>query len=224
VPKRRPRSARPGARLVPASPEMREYFGLEQMAHPDDVRAWFAGLWQRRPFASEAVAYFRTLRLEMGTVTEPLGGGYWFGDRALVMLRGAQDEAAVHELAHAWWERVRADHRDDLMRLLERLGRAPAGAYAGPIGELARVYCDGIPTQIDPTSPTGYWRGMLAEDNDHETFAGFCSGVMGDAGLMPTALRPFYRGLLAAASATATSAPTSSAPTSAAESHRRQRS
>ncbi len=64
------------------------------------------------------------------------------------------------------------------------------------------------------------WVGMLAEDNDHETFAGFCSGVMSDASLMPAALRPFYRGLLA----TATSAPTSSAPTSAAESRPRQRS
>jgi hypothetical protein len=58
------------------------------------------------------------------------------------------------------------------------------------------VYCHGIPTQVDPNSPTGYWRGMLAEDNDHETFAGFCSGVMGEAALMPPELREFYRGLL----------------------------
>jgi hypothetical protein len=37
---------------------------------------------------------------------------------------------------------------------------------------------------------------MLAEDNDHETFAGFCSGVMADARLLPPALRRFYRGFL----------------------------
>jgi hypothetical protein len=37
---------------------------------------------------------------------------------------------------------------------------------------------------------------MLAEDNDHETFAGFCSGVMADARQMPPALRRFYVGLL----------------------------
>jgi hypothetical protein len=40
---------------------------------------------------------------------------------------------------------------------------------------------------------------MLAEDNDHETFAGFCSGVMADATLLPPQLRPFYTGFLAQA-------------------------
>jgi hypothetical protein len=58
------------------------------------------------------------------------------------------------------------------------------------------VYCHGIPTQPDANSPTGFWRGMLAEDNDHETFAGFCSGVMADASKLPPALRAFYRGFL----------------------------
>jgi hypothetical protein len=64
------------------------------------------------------------------------------------------------------------------------------------VSELARVYCDGIRTQVDPSSPTGYWRGMLAEDNDHETFAGFCSGVMAEAEQLPPPLRTFYRGFL----------------------------
>ncbi len=180
---------------VPASAEMREYFGIETMTHPDDARRWFEELWRRRPFTNEAVAHFRTLRLEIGTLHEPVGGGYWFGDRGLVMLRGAQDEAAIHELAHAWWERRRAARRDDLMALLGRLARRPPTRY-GRIAELARVYGGGIETQADPSSPTGYWRGMLAEDNDHETFAGFCSGVYADAGLLPPALRTFYAGLL----------------------------
>ena len=57
------------------------------------------------------------------------------------------------------------------------------------IAELAGVYCHGITNQRDPISPTGYWRGMLAEDNDHETFAGFCSGVMADVSLLPPALQ-----------------------------------
>jgi len=183
--------------LVPASEEMRQSFGLERMAAPEAVRTWFEGLWRRQPFAPEAIDYFRTLRLEMGTVDEPLGGGFWFGDRGLVLLRGAQDEAAVHELAHAWWESRRAPRRDALMEVLRQLGADDAG-YAR-IGELARVYCHGIATQVDPSSPTGYWRGMLAEDNDHETFAGFCSGVMGDASQMAPELRSFYRGLLTAA-------------------------
>ncbi len=182
-------------RRVPASAEMREYFGFETMAHPEDARAWFEDFWRQYPFSSDAVAYFRALRLEIGTLDEPMGGGYWFGDRQLVMLRGNQHEAAVHELAHAWWERQRGQHRDDLMRTLRRLGEHAPEGYSR-IAELAGVYCRGIPSQKDPSSPTGYWRGMLAEDNDHETFAGFCSGVMADPGLFPPELRPFYRGLL----------------------------
>ena len=174
---------------------MRSSFGLGQMAAPGLVDAWFEGLFERVPFAPEAVDYFRGLRREMGTVDEPLGGGYWFGDRGLVLLRGAQDEAAIHELAHAWWERERRTQRDALMDLLRGLGRHCPGEYP-TIAELAGVYCNGIPTQVDPTSPTGYWRGMLAEDNDHETFAGFCSGVRARSELMPPELRGFYTGLL----------------------------
>jgi hypothetical protein len=180
---------------VPASAEMREYFGFAEMAHPDDAREFFEALWARHAFEAEAVAYFRTLRLEVGTLDEPMGGGYWFGDRDLVMLRGTQDEAALHELAHAWWERRRSAQRDALMAALEDLGSHPPEGYPR-IAELANVYCHGIRSQHDPSSPTGYWRGMLAEDNDHETFAGFCSGVMGDARQLPPSLRPFYRGFL----------------------------
>ena len=165
------------------------------MAHADDARAFFEELWRRQPFQPEAIAYFRTLRLEVGSLDEPLGGGYWFGDRNLVMLRGTQDEAAVHELSHAWWERQRVANRDALMDLLRELGNHPPADFPR-IAELANVYCHGIKSQKDPSSPTGYWRGMLAEDNDHETFAGFCSGVMADAALMPPQLRAFYTGFL----------------------------
>lgn len=182
-------------RAVPASPEMRQWFGLETMAPPELVRAWFEGLWRRVPFADEAVALFGTLRLEMGTVDEPLGGGYWLAEANLVLLRGAQDEAAIHELAHAWWERRRHEGRGELMGCLRRLGARPPVRYA-TVAELAGVYCRGIASQPDPSSPTGSWRGMLAEDNDHETFAGFCSGVRADARQLPPSLRALYRGLL----------------------------
>ncbi len=174
---------------------MRDYFGFSEMVHPEDARQWFEGLWRRQPFDDAAVAYFRTLRLEVGTLDEPMGGGYWFGDRNLVMVRGVQDEAAVHELAHAWWEHRRVNHRDGLMKLLRELGDHPPAGFPR-IAELANVYCHGIKSQRDDSSPSGYWRGMLAEDNDHETFAGFCSGVMADATKLPPALRTFYTGFL----------------------------
>jgi hypothetical protein len=181
--------------LVPASAEMREYFGFDTMAPPDDVLSYHERLWSRYGFTPEAVAYFRTLRLEIGTLAEPMGGGYWFGDRGLVMLRGNQEEAAVHELAHAWWERRREREGKALLGTLRDLGSACPSGY-GRIAELAGVYCHGIPTQPDASSPTGYWRGMLAEANDHETFAGFCSGVMADARQLPPQLRRFYHGFL----------------------------
>ena len=69
--------------------------------------------------------------------------------------------------------------RDALMTVLRELGDHPPAGFPR-IAELANVYCHGIKSQRDDSSPTGYWRGMLAEDNDHETFAGFCSG--GEAG------------------------------------------
>jgi hypothetical protein len=81
------------------------------------------------------------------------------------------------------------------MALLRELGTHAPASFPR-IAELANVYCNGIRTQKDDTSPTGYWRGMLAEDNDHETFAGFCSGVMADAHQMPPNLRLFYKGFL----------------------------
>ena len=174
---------------------MKEYFGFSTMAHPADVRAWFEAFWERYAFTPEAIEYFRTLRLEIGTLDEEMGGGYWFGDRGLVMLRGNQAEAAVHELAHAWWEQSRVTDRDGLMSVLRTLGSACPSGYPR-IAELAHVYCDGIKTQTDPNSPTGYWRGMLAEDNDHETFAGFCSGVMADPAKLPPTLRTYYSGFL----------------------------
>jgi hypothetical protein len=126
------------------------------MAHPEDARAWFEGLWQRHPFTPHAVDYFRTLRLEVGTLDEPMGGGYWFGDRKLVMVRGTQDEAAVHELAHAWWEQHREQRRGDLMGVLRDLGDESPDEYPR-VGELARVYRHGI-RPAGPSSPTGYWR------------------------------------------------------------------
>ena len=102
---------------------------------------------------------------------------------------------ASDELASALDAAGRAYSRDDLMAVLRALGDAAPAEYPR-IAELSHVYCHGIKTQHDPNSPTGYWRGMLAEDNDHETFAGFCSGVMANARLLPPQLRSFYRGFL----------------------------
>jgi hypothetical protein len=61
--------------------------------------------------------------------------------------------------------------------------------------ELAGYYVYGIPTQTDPNSPTGWWRGMLVEGNDWEMFAGLASGVMGDPLRLPPYARVFFEEL-----------------------------
>ena len=183
-------------RWVRASAEMRQGFGLDRMEPPRTTRAWFESLFGRYPFSEEAIGFFRTLRLEAGDLSAEWGGGFWWGDQRLVQIRGAQDEAAIHELAHAFWhdERERGANARELMEAVTRLADEPDPRY-GHAQRLAHDYVHGIPTQADPSSPTGYWRGMLVEENDWEMFAGLASGTMADMRLLPPYVRRFYSGL-----------------------------
>jgi hypothetical protein len=175
---------------------MLQGFGLEQMEPARRVKSWFDGHFKRYPFTPEAIEYFRTLRLEAGDLSAPHGGGFWWDRRNLVQIRGAQDEAALHELSHAWWhhERLRGNNAREMMDAVVRLARESDPRYAAA-RQLADYYVNGIPSQPDPSSPTGYWRGMLVEDNDWEMFAGLASGTMGDMQLLPPYVRRFYVGL-----------------------------
>ncbi len=188
------------SRRVRASQEMREGFGLTQMEPPDAVREWFETLFNRQPFTDAAIAYFRTLRLEAGDLSGAHGGGFWWGDQRLVQVRGAQDEAAIHELAHAFWHdaRERGSNARELMNAVVRLADEPDPRYRDA-QRLAHDYVHGIPTQPDPSSPTGFWRGMLVEENDWEMFAGLASGCMGDMRRLPPYVRRFYAGLFVGA-------------------------
>jgi hypothetical protein len=189
------------AGAVRASDEMRQGFGLTTMEPPDVVRSWFEDLFKRYGFTHQAMAYFRTLRLEAGDLSAEWGGGFWWGDQRLVQVRGAQDEAAIHELAHAFWHDARLENNAarEIMDAVVRLSSERDPQYARAQG-LAHHYVHGIPTQPDPSSPTGYWRGMLVEENDWEMFAGLASGVMGDMRLLPPYVRRFYAGLFIGAS------------------------
>ncbi|MGH2460291.1 MAG: hypothetical protein ACRDIY_15650 [Chloroflexota bacterium] len=124
------------------------------------------------------------------------GGGYWWPDRKLVDLFTAQEEAAIHELAHAWWHERRLQGRNaaELMVAVVKLSEEADPRFARA-AELARQYVYGITTQRDPNSPTGWWRGMLAEGNDWEMFAGLASGTMGHPERLPAYVRRFYTGL-----------------------------
>src|SRR3954452_6934241 len=180
---------------VPDSDEVRDGFGWDTMESPERSREFFEGLYRRYPFADEGIRQFRRLRLEVGDLSKEWGGGFWWGDRDAVTVRGAQDEAALHELAHAFWHSRRQEPGTPaaFMDAVERLSRERDPRYAHA-ATLAGHYVNGIPTQPDPNSPTGYWRGMLVERNDWEMFAGLASGVMGDMRLLPPYVRRLYAG------------------------------
>jgi hypothetical protein len=56
----------------------------------------------RYDFTATAQNVLRTIPVEIETPNEARGGGFWYPDQRRVFLYGAQDEAALHELSHAW--------------------------------------------------------------------------------------------------------------------------
>ena len=150
------------------------------------------------PFRPEAIQWLREWGVTI-SVRDPgstRGGGYWWPDGKRVDLFTAQEEAAIHEIAHAWWHPRRLEDANAarLMVAVVKLSEERDPRYARA-AELAGYYVYGIPSQADPNSPTGWWRGMLVEGNDWEMFAGLASGVMGDVSLLPPYVRPFYADL-----------------------------
>lgn len=113
------------------------------------------------------------------------GGGWapWFGE---IGLESAQDEAALHEMAHAWADMTgfydKQGQNLAFRRAVQRLAKEPDPRYARA-AQLAYGYERGW----------GDWPGMGT--NDAERFAGLASGVMGDTNQLPPYVRKFYEGL-----------------------------
>jgi hypothetical protein len=150
-------------------------------------------------FRAEAVAWLQQWGVRI-VVRDPRGrggGGFWWPDRKLVELFTAQEEAAIHEIAHAWWHsrRLEGTSAAGLIVAVVRLSAETDPRYARA-AQLAGHYVYGIQAQPDSSSPTGWWRGMLVDGNDWEMYAGLASGVMGDITQLPPYLRPFYEELL----------------------------
>jgi hypothetical protein len=114
------------------------------------------------------------------------GGGYWDPGRNLVFLYTAQYEAAIHELAHAWWHTRRIGREDEMIQATIALSEERDPRYQRMRG-LAYGYIHGIPEQN--------WAGMLVERNDWEMYAGLASGMMADTRLLPPYVRYLYDGL-----------------------------
>ena len=89
------------------------------------------------------------------------GGGAWWPGRKLVELLTVQEEAAIHELAHAWWQerRLVGTTAAELMVACVKLSEETDPRYRRAT-ELANHYVYGLRNQRDENSPTGWWMGM----------------------------------------------------------------
>lgn len=112
-----------------------------------------------------------------------------------VFLNTTQDEAAMHEFAHAWqYEQLDARSQawhDDFVRAFEFVANDPATAAQYPVAsQLLSGYYNGLP---------GWEQGMRTDKgwNETEIFAGLASGTMGDMRQIPPQLRPYYAGMFA---------------------------
>lgn len=171
--------------------------GARDGAQGDHARQFRDDLFATFPFTDEAQEELRRdVTLVVHDVSTTSGGGYWWPEQRKVELFTGQYEAAIHEYAHAWWHdrRLVGGAARRLMEAVQRLADERDPGYADT-ARLAHHYVYGIETQPDPNSPTGYWRGMLVDENDWEMFAGLASGCMADIRLLPAYVRSFYQGL-----------------------------
>lgn len=126
------------------------------------------------------------VNLRVDDLSSTRGGGYWQPATREVRLFSAQHEAAVHELAHAWWHYRREPLKNDMIEATVRLSDEKNPLYRDT-ARLAFGYVHGIPEQN--------WPGMLVDRNDWEMFAGLASGTMGDMSKLPPYARKLYEGL-----------------------------
>ncbi len=139
------------------------------------------------PYREEAKEWLRAaVDFEVEDLTSTRGGGFWIPDQNKVFLYTAQYEAAIHELAHAWWHYRRMGQEDAMIETTIRLSQETDPRYQR-LTQLAYEYVHGIPERG--------WAGMLVERNDWEMYAGLASGMMADMRLAPPYVRPFYEGM-----------------------------
>lgn len=149
--------------------------------------AFVADVMDRHHFTSGARRWLRdNVNLRVDDMASTSGGGYWMPQTREVRLFTAQHEAAVHELAHAWWHDRRHPLKEEMIEATVRLSAEQDPRYAATT-KLAHDYVHGIPEQN--------WAGMLVERNDWEMFAGLASGTMGDMSKLPPYVRKLYAGL-----------------------------
>ena len=180
---------------------LRGWLGIRRRPSPAE---FLDDLFARFPFAAQAQDWLRAaIRLEIGNGRSTDGGGDWDPYLGRVRLLTVQYEAAIHELAHAVWDRRRRDRalRDGLVAAVQRLAE-DADPRWERMRTLARHYVYGIAEQpgfergmLLPDAERGHGGGPEGEWNDWEMYAGLASGCMADVRLLPPYLRTFYEEL-----------------------------
>jgi len=149
--------------------------------------AFLDDLFNRFPFTREAEQWLRDLvSVEVRNLGSVRGGGLFFPGQNRVQLHSGQYEAAIHELAHAWWHPRRLTQREAFIAAVVRAAHEPEPAFSRT-AELAHGYVYGLPEVGFP--------GFLQDRNDWEMFAGMASGCMADLRRLPPYLRPYFDGL-----------------------------
>jgi hypothetical protein len=151
------------------------------------------------PFRPEAIHWLRDwgVQIQVRDPRSKSGGGFWWPDKKLVDLFTAQEEAAIHEVAHAWWHprRLEGQNAAKMIVATVKLSEESDPRYERA-KTIANYYVYGIPGQKDANSSTGWWMGQLVEQgNDWECYAGLASAVMGDISLLPPYVATFYEEL-----------------------------
>ncbi len=183
-------TVRPGRSLAEPAPDLDQPFA--------SVEAFRQHIFENYRFTPQARRILSNVEFVIQNMREPVGGGWWFGPHGnKIELMGIQDEAAVHEMAHAWADYTRFYDEVDTANgvpwpTLNRAFRADVRRGADEtdpryarIVHLCRDYEYGNPALNFP--------GMF--ENDSERFAGLASGSMGDLLLMPPYIRRWYTGL-----------------------------
>jgi hypothetical protein len=156
-------------------------------AYATDVAAFLEDLFERFPFSAAGEQWLRDhVWVEVGDLSSVRGGGLFFPGQSRVRLNTGQYEAAIHELAHAWWHPRRSAQRDEFIAAVVQTAREPDPHYSR-IADLARGYVFGLEDVGFP--------GFLKDGNDGEMYAGLASGCMADIRLLPPYLRPYFEGL-----------------------------
>ncbi len=155
-------------------------------------------LFEKYRFTSEAQAYLaERIHLQVDDFRSKAGGGLWFGAPASrVQLNSVQEEAGIHEFAHAWFDQLAATGRlspPDFIHDVRRLADDPT---AEPfLRAIASYFVYGVAG--DGRVETNSDLRRHHSTNATEMYASLASGMMGFLGRAPDYLRPYYRSLFA---------------------------